>query len=59
MLLGAATALVRDHVDLGLQARVTDAASTLRSRLSPEAYAAAWTAGQSMTFEQVMAFAVG
>jgi predicted ATPase/transcriptional regulator with XRE-family HTH domain len=57
-LLGAAAALVRDHVDLGLQARVTDAMSTLRARLAPEAYAAAWITGQSMSFEQVMAFAL-
>ncbi len=58
-LLGAAVTLVKHPIDLGQQARVTDAKSTLRSRLSPEAYAAAWTAGQSMSFEQVIAFALG
>jgi predicted ATPase/transcriptional regulator with XRE-family HTH domain len=58
-LLGAADTLVPDHVDLGQQARVTAALSTVRSRLSRQAYTAAWTRGQSLSFEQVIAFVVG
>lgn len=57
-LLGAADARVRDPVDLGQKARVDDAMNTIRSRLSTEAIANAWTTGQSMSVEAVLDFAL-
>ncbi len=61
-LFGAAMALraqVNNQIDPGLQARVDEAIRTAQSQLSSEACARAWETGQSMSFETVLAYALG
>jgi len=61
-LFGAATTLRtqgNDQAALGLLAREDEAMRTIRSQLSAETCAKAWETGQSMSFEAVLAYALG